>query len=149
MITKKQFLVLVGLVVSAVIVVTLVLLITRFRRQPARPALPVVENLGPGTVVIDNTSGLKDLLLSREATAVENALIKYIKANVGKEVERAVIVGRPMVANNGLLSFVVRTESPNRQFTVTVDRSDRKKITFSVPASEYSETIVVYGLPGD
>ncbi len=103
------------------------------------------ESEGPGTVVIDNTLELSNLLLKSQYGAINEELVSYIQSHVDKKIEHATIKGNPVVNHDGSISFKVETENPNKVFTVLIDRSGpQNQIIFTVPEANYSKTLKVY-----
>lgn len=132
------------LALLAILAIGAVLLFALLGRDKTQQApLPHLDS--PGTVVIDNTDGLREILLQRQYAAVNEELVKYIQTKVGKSVDHAEIIGNPDVSGDGVVLFTVQTDSPTQKFNVKVDRNTYfNKIVFTVVGSDYQTTTDVY-----
>jgi len=131
-------------IIAALLAVIGVVLFLIFRSSPQPQSKPT-ELDSPGTVVIDNTDQLRDILLRREYAAVNEELVKYIQDHVSDAIEHAFLVNQPVINSDGVVSFTVQTEAPNKQFSVKLDRNTYfNKIIFSIPEVNYQSTLDVY-----
>lgn len=138
--SKRRLLIVI--IICTVVVAGLLLL---FRGSPSPDNGPP-EPSSPGTVVIDNTDQLRDILLARQYAVVNRELVNYIFAKIDDKVEHAYIVSGSISNKGGLVSFRVQTEQPDQQFKVDLDRGkDFDKIVFTVSGTDYSKTLDVYG----
>lgn len=136
---KKKLIVVVVLLVFVSLVVLVVLLGRK------HPTVKPPETSTPGTVVIDNTEGLRSTLLRKQYTAVNKELIVYIQKQVASTVEHAFIVDQPTINKDGTITLKLQTEKPTKQFVVRLDRNTYfNKVVFFVPETNYRSTIDVY-----
>jgi hypothetical protein len=133
------------LVISTAVVFALLLALAVFLiLRDNQPELPVTEAEGPGTVIIDNTDELSSILLGLQYQATSDFVVGYIQKEIDKNIEHAVIVGSPVVNNNGSVDFKVKTDNPEVEFTVHIDRSSVKNLTLQVKGTDYKKTVKVY-----
>jgi len=130
---------------AVVLVILLVLFITHSNSPKHLSDAP--EASGPGTVIIDNTDKLSDILLPEQYQALSNALAAYIQTKVNFKIDHATVIGQPNVANNGNVNFTIKTDRPVTTFEVSVDRSNFDSLIMTIPANSYSQVIPVFSSP--
>jgi hypothetical protein len=118
-----------------------------FGRGGPKQVSTAPELSGPGTVIIDNTDRLSEILLPEQYQALSNALAVYIQVNVDPKIVHATIVGQPSVAANASVSFTLKTDKPSVSLDVSVDRSNFDKLIMTIPAKSYSQVIPVFTSP--
>lgn len=107
------------------------------------------ERGGPKTVDISNTGELTRVLLPEQFSVFKNQLSTYILGRVKSNAATASIIGKPIIARDGVISVVVLVDK-SQQFMVKIDRITYfDKVVFSVPVSGYSVTTQTYGSAGD
>jgi hypothetical protein len=115
------------------------------KNSSAGSAKVVNEPQGPGIIIIDNTDALSTILLSKQYEVTYNAVAAYIQGQIAGSVQHAMIVDKPIVADNGEVVFSVKTFNPNKQFTVHIDRLTYfDRIIFSVQGTDYQKIIPTY-----
>lgn len=104
----------------------------------------VTEADTPGTVIIDNTDYLSSILLPEQYTALSNELASYIQTKVDSSSSHASIVGKPVIAGDGSISFTLKVDPSGKQLGVNVDRSQFDKITVKIPGDNYVNTVPIF-----
>ena len=136
---KRKVLILIVILSVVVLAVASVIFFVKDKQTPL-----IEEPDTTGTVIIDNTDGLSSILLGLQYQATSDFVIEYIQKEVGQGIEHAVIVGAPEVNKDGSVDFKVKTDAPETQFTVHIDRSSVKNITLQIRNTNYKRTVEVY-----
>lgn len=100
----------------------------------------------PGTVIINNTVELSDILLPEQYEAVSNSLAKFILRDIDAAIEEAFVTGKITIEPNGNLIFTLSTVKPDKKFTVKVDRTVIERVIITVPEYKFQETVPTYSL---
>lgn len=117
------------------------------RKQPAQHSAPTETSQTELTsaVIIDNTDKLSSILLPEQYAATQDTLSSYIHTHIDKNIDHATITTTPKVADDGTVSFKIKTDNPTREFTVQIGRKKFDSITVTVPETSYSQVVKVYG----
>jgi hypothetical protein len=140
---KRRSLIIASAFVFIIILVLSVFVLGRHKQGPQ----PVPEAGRPGTVIIDNTTGLSNILLPEQYQALSNALAVYIQTKVDPGIDHATIAGQPSIAQDGSVTFTIKTDKPSRLVQVSVDRSNFDHLIMNIPSDNYSQIVPVFTSP--
>jgi|SRR3989344_566644 len=108
------------------------------------PATELSQTEIANTVIIDNTDRLSAILLTEQYSAVYYTLVQYLQF-MDKTNDHAVIVGETKVEKDSSVTFKVKTDKPDKTFSVILVRNyDTGKITLKIPDFDYETVIEVY-----
>lgn len=139
---NRKRLTILGLTVSvvALIIVTL----WPFQREEAKPK--EVEYGGSHSVAVLNSKRLGEILLQKQYAAVRKEISNYTQSQISKTVKTATVIGDPFIDSSGNIRIELKTDQPENQFVVIVDRSiSFDKLGFEVVGTSYKKTLLVYG----
>ncbi len=94
---------------------------------------------------LSNSQELGDILLKEQYLVVKDELFAYVLSTYGKSIQNISVQGKVTIANDGNLTFTVKVVDVDKLFIVQVDRNDFQYILFSVPKTNYSKKINVFG----
>ncbi|MBI2007867.1 hypothetical protein HYS85_01350 [Candidatus Saccharibacteria bacterium] len=136
---RKPLLIVTGIAFALLLVLAIFLIL-----KDSQPRFPAIEAEGPGTVIIDNTDELSSILLGRQYQTTSDFVVEYIQQKIDKKIEHAEIVGKPVVNDDGSVDFQIKTNDPETEFTIHIDRSSVKYLTLEVQNTDYRQTIKIY-----
>jgi len=137
----KLVLVLMG---SLLLVVGIASLIgNHYKPSTINPSSNLNEANGP--LVFSNTGNLSDILLTQQFTSFYQVISSFIQNQFGQSVTQIKLIGDASVGPNGIITLRLEVEPSQKQFNLTIDRiSVYNKLTVSIPAYSYKNTVVVY-----
>jgi len=104
------------------------------------------EVAGPQSVAITNTERLNQLLVSKEFSAVKQALNNYILASVDNKATTAKIaVGSTYVNPDNSITFTVEVGGGGKKFDVKIERPQPQTMYFTVPTKHVRQQLNVGG----
>lgn len=131
------------IIIGGVVTVLLFLVVLLISNQPPRTHDP--ESHDAGIVIVDDKGLLQDVLFELQYYAVIAAVSDYIRSDMDASVDTAEIVGEPSFPQNGIINAKFKTDNPEKEFTIQIDRTvDFDTLLFSVPERNYKKTLQVY-----
>ena len=141
---KRIYVIFAGVLAILILMIVLVVIHHNSTTQPGKQKTEP-ERGGPATVYITGTDQLNNYLLAKQFEAVRLETSNYILGRISSKISHAHIENTSL-RPDGSISYVVKTDDkPKVSFTVVLTRNAADyTMTFSVPASGFSQALNVY-----